>query len=336
MLQVVMTERTRNEFEWQIFAGSSDAPAGQRPTFVRHAHGEIRISGTKPSAGIMVTALSALRERCTSETSAEDHYRRLSAFALDYGPSFRGVEAVWTGDREAIARLKPAPSGARGLHLHPGLLDSALQLLVTGLSTTRTAFVLVSAGQVRLLAPCPRSGNLWAHASWRHEGIDARGTVHLLTETGELVAQISDVGLRSLELSTVDTSDAAAAEALIEEPLIATVTAEASDDPVAVLAGRLREYVAGVLRLAPARVDLDQSLTTMGIDSLMAIELKSRIERELGVAIPLLQIARGPSLTELARFMVGSTVAEAPLPVSPRSDSLLSSLMSLKGKGVEQ
>jgi aryl carrier-like protein len=35
----------------------------------------------------------------------------------------------------------------------------------------------------------------------------------------------------------------------------------------------------------------------MGIDSLMAVELKNRVERDIGAAIPLLQLIKGPSLS---------------------------------------
>jgi hypothetical protein len=71
----------------------------------------------------------------------------------------------------------------------------------------------------------------------------------------------------------------------------------------------------------------------------MAVELKSAVERELGVTIPLLQLIKGPSVAELARSLVVSmtghliSVPEAQTPALPdraTGKSLLQSILSLK------
>lgn len=60
----------------------------------------------------------------------------------------------------------------------------------------------------------------------------------------------------------------------------------------------LAEKVAGVLRLPIARIDVEQPLTALGLDSLMAIELKNRIELELAVHIPIVAFLQGPSIRQ--------------------------------------
>jgi phthiocerol/phenolphthiocerol synthesis type-I polyketide synthase C len=69
----------------------------------------------------------------------------------------------------------------------------------------------------------------------------------------------------------------------------------------------LEEYMrhAGgrVLGLATEKLDLEQSLNRMGIDSLMAVELKNRIEADLGVDLPVLKLLEGASLSQLASFL---------------------------------
>ena len=98
----------------------------------------------------------------------------------------------------------------------------------------------------------------------------------------------------------------------------AQVLAASADDRVGLLAERLREHAASVLRLPASKIDLEQPLLTMGIDSLMAIELKSRVEREIGVAIPLLQLVKGPSLVELAHVLLAAMTGDASSPPPPR------------------
>lgn len=64
--------------------------------------------------------------------------------------------------------------------------------------------------------------------------------------------------------------------------------------------GYLSEQVANVLRVPAARLDIQQPLTALGLDSLMAIELKNRIELELKVRIPIVTFLQGPSIAQFA------------------------------------
>lgn len=53
-------------------------------------------------------------------------------------------------------------------------------------------------------------------------------------------------------------------------------------------------------------LDLEQRLSSLGVDSLTAIELKSRIERDLGVAVPVGRLLAGASLRELTAEVTAS------------------------------
>ena len=63
---------------------------------------------------------------------------------------------------------------------------------------------------------------------------------------------------------------------------------------------RLCEHVARVLGTSGARVEIDKSITLQGLDSLMAVDLRVRIERDLGVDVPVLSLMQGASVAELA------------------------------------
>jgi len=100
----------------------------------------------------------------------------------------------------------------------------------------------------------------------------------------------------------------------------------------------LQREVARVLGLSVSRLDVNQPLSTLGIDSLMAVELKNRIESELNVAVPLIRVIQGPSVAELAALLLSLLAGvdpslEAPprpQPPAPGQDSLLLSLLSLR------
>ncbi len=62
---------------------------------------------------------------------------------------------------------------------------------------------------------------------------------------------------------------------------------------------RLTALVAGIARLALDEVDPDAPLSDLGLDSLMAVELRQAIERATGMALPLVHILTAPSLDAL-------------------------------------
>src|SRR5262249_21302122 len=68
----------------------------------------------------------------------------------------------------------------------------------------------------------------------------------------------------------------------------------------AILESALQALAAAVLGHAAPRVDLETPLTQLGLDSLMAIELKNEIEAAAAVPIPVTTLITGPSLRELA------------------------------------
>jgi acyl transferase domain-containing protein/acyl carrier protein len=74
---------------------------------------------------------------------------------------------------------------------------------------------------------------------------------------------------------------------------------QAAEDQGAVLGAYLRDEAARVLGIAPERLDPNESLALFGLDSLMAVQIKNRIESDLGVAVPMIQFLQGPSLDEL-------------------------------------
>jgi phthiocerol/phenolphthiocerol synthesis type-I polyketide synthase D len=74
----------------------------------------------------------------------------------------------------------------------------------------------------------------------------------------------------------------------------------------------LRQKVAGVLRLSASALDSESSLTMLGLDSLMAIELKNRIELELQVHIPIVTFLQGPSITQFAGELLAQLAVPTP------------------------
>jgi len=87
---------------------------------------------------------------------------------------------------------------------------------------------------------------------------------------------------------------------LTRDALLAAPPADRAD----LVADYLQTQAAGVLGLDPARLRRDRPLDALGLDSLMAIELKNRIEKGLAVETPVATLLQGPTLAQLAGQLV--------------------------------
>ncbi|HSB00522.1 MAG TPA: amino acid adenylation domain-containing protein, partial [Anaerolineales bacterium] len=67
-----------------------------------------------------------------------------------------------------------------------------------------------------------------------------------------------------------------------------------------VLEGFLQGQAARVLGMDPAHLDLRRPLDTLGLDSLMAIELKNSMESKLGIKLSVASLLQGPTISSLA------------------------------------
>ena len=118
------------------------------------------------------------------------------------------------------------------------------------------------------------------------------------------------------------------------------------DDWQPIIEAQLREQAARVLRLAAAALDIEQPLNGVGIDSLMAIELKNRIEVDLGVTVPMVKFLEGPSVRDLAGHVAEALLGQlADKPAGPATtdarldahaaESLLAQIDSLSDDQVD-
>jgi acyl transferase domain-containing protein/acyl-CoA synthetase (AMP-forming)/AMP-acid ligase II/NADPH:quinone reductase-like Zn-dependent oxidoreductase/acyl carrier protein len=80
----------------------------------------------------------------------------------------------------------------------------------------------------------------------------------------------------------------------------AELLASAPEARPAWLEAYMQQQIARVMRLAAQQIDLHQPLNTIGMDSLMGIELKNRVEADLGIVFPIGILLQGPSIAQVA------------------------------------
>jgi polyketide synthase 12 len=78
----------------------------------------------------------------------------------------------------------------------------------------------------------------------------------------------------------------------------------AEDQQVPLLRSLLAESLAKILGATVDQIETDVSISAMGLDSLMLNQLRNWIQQKLEVNFPLMKIAKGPSLMELAEQLL--------------------------------
>jgi phthiocerol/phenolphthiocerol synthesis type-I polyketide synthase C len=104
----------------------------------------------------------------------------------------------------------------------------------------------------------------------------------------------------------------------------------------------ISKHLAGVLRVPASSLDVQEPLSNIGLDSLMAVELKNRLEVGLGVALPMVKLLQGPSIAQVTTLLLEQLNGHPPEPAAPvpgEAESPLDALehaVSVEGHGNEE
>jgi len=229
-------------------------------------------------AAILPSALMGVYAAASSFPVALAHYRRaagLPALTVNWG--------FW----EQTANLSPALR-----EIGPGIIPAGMRPF-TGGQGLAALQQLLEQGAVNT-AVMPVDLREWQR---QHPGANQSSLLANLRLTE---------GIADEATLATDEPDAASPRAALEA---------AAPEARRELAERyLRERISRVLRIAPEKLDAQQSLNSLGIDSLMAVELRNHVQAQLGVTIPLARLLQDPTIAQLAQVVLDQVGSVAPPP----------------------
>jgi surfactin synthase thioesterase subunit len=282
-----------------------------------HTQGRVRREGEAEVSREAPEPVEALQARCSALWSGEAFYRELwSSEGHVIGPSYQFVERVWLGEGEALGLLR-GPM-ARGEAEEAALTEACGQLFKAALPERARgeSFMAVGAERLRYRVRSVH-GVRWCHVCLterQEEGF--AGELRLLGEQGEVLAEAQGFRFRKVApgfIRHVLQGQVAGGEAKrwghSREEILAAAPAERRR----LLEEGLRREAAAILGVTEEELAAGGSLRELGMDSLMAGELKTGLLRHLGVDLPMAELLAGPTLPQL----VGK-VAEALGAVEPR------------------
>ncbi|WP_243644247.1 type I polyketide synthase [Paenibacillus pinisoli] len=110
--------------------------------------------------------------------------------------------------------------------------------------------------------------------------------------------------------------------------------ASVADERYRLLEEYLMEAVSGILRINRSQLSPEQPLSIWGLDSMMAIEMKNRIESNLGTSVAVVELLKGSSVSQLTAMLL-SQLADEMKELDADLKELLSEADSLSLEEVE-
>ncbi len=100
----------------------------------------------------------------------------------------------------------------------------------------------------------------------------------------------------------------------------------------------IRQELARIMGVEPDSLEVDQPLSTFGLDSLLALELKNNLEGRLDFTLPMAKLMEGPTITSLAQetarlVIEGADNVERPVTLRAKSDEEWTPLFALRPTG---
>ncbi len=255
----------------------------------------------------------SIQKRATENYSAEHFYANVWHPDFYLGESFRCVEHIWRRDGEALARMH-MPRNIKGTNVRPELLllDACVQVIIAAMPPEfEKGNVYIGFGQeyTRIYRPFGENEAVWCQAVLQSENLDSgtiTGSLTIFDNNGALIGELSNVTYRRVSrealIQSARVMPRREIKAVSKISRTALMALPITQRPAAIR-DYLCELVGQVTGMGAAKIDPQRSLLDM-VDSLMSVELRTNIERDLQVNIPLSEILGGQSINDIANTLL--------------------------------
>ncbi|AAK81287.1 acyl transferase domain-containing protein/acyl carrier protein [Clostridium acetobutylicum] len=149
-------------------------------------------------------SIDEIKDRCTETISKDEFYKYISDYGFQYGTSFQGVKKLWRGEDEVLALIE-APIETLDFKinhvLHPALLDSTLQSMISIMPSVRNAAGegLIPMGIKGLKVYKKLEPIMWTYAKSRIATNDYMvADLKIYDRFGQIIAEIDSIEARNI------------------------------------------------------------------------------------------------------------------------------------------
>jgi thioesterase domain-containing protein/acyl carrier protein len=285
-----------DEIGFEVYTEGTEGEA------VVHCQGQARLNGLPET--LPAVDLVGLRRQCTQgHLEGAACYEALKTVGIDYGAAYQGLEALYVGEGEVLAKMTLPPVVSDTLEhyvLHPSGLGSALQaaagvLLLGDPGSSVLRYTALQGAQIRGRL----TNRLWVHVCLREGKVlaalvyDANG--HPL------------VKLEGLRVATaprfLDTKTSVSPKFTTEDRIASSQTKNATSCSVGVVLSKgrraemwglsveecvewdLKEHISGLLKIPLEHLDIQTNLADVGFDSISLTEMAKLLSQYYGIEV---------------------------------------------------
>ncbi len=206
IVDTIFTPKEEGTFVFQILSTGAD----EQSRWSSHIGGILAVRTPEPAPD-KYPPIQNLIARQIQEIPVDRYYRAIAQLGLNYGPSFRGIQALWRGESEALSRVRiHEPLAIEPYNLHPAFLDACLHIYPAlvkeyGDFTTlpgelRRTFLPIGLERVRFFARGLKEA--WVHAVRRPVSEESPDVMtidlRVLDDEGREVAMLGGLALKRL------------------------------------------------------------------------------------------------------------------------------------------
>ncbi|MDY7989342.1 SDR family NAD(P)-dependent oxidoreductase [Paenibacillus polymyxa] len=207
------------EISYEIYGESEEADAG----IVIYSYGS---AGRRSAAEVPALNIKDLQNVCSRNFDPTQLYRVFRDMGMDYGPGHQGIEMVYAGEGQVLAKLclpSSVSDNQSQFVLHPTMIDSALQAtigLTLGSGEIKPSLPY-AIQEVEIIKNC--SSIMWALIRYNADGIAEEKAqkldIDLSDETGAICVRIKGYSSRILNRDSISSDVQSNSSNLMLEPV---------------------------------------------------------------------------------------------------------------------
>ncbi len=288
-IKAVINKQQGSSFEFKIYAQDYENNSAD---FINHCNGIASIHTSVNTPSVDLHQFQALCNKQILQQSAI--YQNFHKIGIDYGPSHQAISSLQLGEEKVFAHLS-LPSilkeSYKTFHLHPGLLDSALQATIGlkwGEPKTALPFTIE---KLTHYSAIPEKAYVVIRYSDSHnpESKVSRIDIDITDSEGKCCVSINNYSSRLLINSIVQTEKT--------EP---TIKKQCGGSPYL---NRLTELISQLLEVPYEDIESDVDLSEYGFDSVSFTKLVNIINEETTLSLSPTIFFEYPTLSKVSKYL---------------------------------
>ena len=192
----------------------SKEPGNPEAEWVVHSSGKMNI--LKDKFDSVSVNLDEIKNRVNDRLPVQPIYLELKKSGLFYGPTFKAIQKLWTGEKEVLSEVLLHESleyGNEDYNLHPCILDACLQTIFAAKLSNddedRGIYLPTHIDRYRFHAK-PKSKTVYSYIKVKEASSEyLKGDFWIIDEDGSLVAEIQGIDFKYIEGSRDQEADVA-------------------------------------------------------------------------------------------------------------------------------